>query len=164
MTASRFNLLEAGLGVPEGFQWSLGRGGFELHARLTSSDAAWIESVNGPVACIDCELLLFQGLGESVAVGDARRVGNDQRGAGIRFGFVEDFDCEGIFPGGRDLSDIGAAIRYGDEAEVFASFNFAGYGELGGSAGGASIWIADHPCSSKPECQALRCSRRGSSR
>ena len=52
-------------------------------------DQPWIVAEERPIACLHSELLLIQALIERIAVGDAVRIRDDQRGAVEGFGFAK---------------------------------------------------------------------------
>ena len=89
--------LETALGRPEFFQRDLGRRGIELQSRLARIHAARVEAIERPEAGVHRKFLLFEAIPKSVAMLDARAIGDDQGSAGIGFGFLEGFDGLAVF-------------------------------------------------------------------
>ena len=90
-----------------------------------------IVTVEHPVAGIDGHLHLVQRIGEVVAMLDARRMGDDQRGSLMGGGLVEGLQQLGVAGPEGNRGDIDVAIADRHQAQILLRRRFAACGELG---------------------------------
>ena len=109
-----------------------------IDGALESSWKGWpvlglrrMEPVQGPVAGPDGILLVRHRLGHVDAVGDAGRVGDHQRGAGIGVGLEQRLGRLQVVGPHGDLGDVHVAVGAGHRTEVLLGRLLAGGGELG---------------------------------
>ena len=98
---------------------------------LAERDVRRIVAEDRPVAGFDRDLLVRRAVREvAVAVGDAVRVGDDDRRAVVGFGFLHGLEHLRVLVAERDARDVNVAVLHGDLREVLLRELLARRGEF----------------------------------